>query len=139
MIYIFILRLRRLCVEGIQSERVRTYLSSVAGDLFCEVVQRLESTLDMFAWVTRRSLPSLEKLKDLFPSLERPANLCLQSKITDLILSFQIPCGSMDTLFASRIFSVYAWLSELTYFRFFSGILLILSANGNICHSIHRQ
>ena len=37
------------------------------------------------------------------------------------------------------VFSNYGWLSELTYFRFFSGNLLILSANGNICHSINRQ
>ena len=88
----------------------------------------------MFAWVTHRSLASLERPvdhspslerpadlssslerpadlssslerpADLSPSLERPADYCLQSKITDLILSFQVPCGSMNILFASRIF-----------------------------------
>ena len=37
-----------------------------------------------------------------------------------------------------HVFSVYGWLLELTSFRV-SGNLLILSANGNICHFIHRQ
>ena len=80
------------------------------------------------AWVTSGSLLSLERLADLptslersadlSPSLERPADLCLQSKITDIILSFRIPCGNMNILFAN-VFSVYCWLSELTYFRLF--------------------
>ena len=61
-------------------------------------------------------------------SLEWPAGLCLQSKFTDLIQSFK-----------SNVFSIYCWSLELINFRVFSGNLLILSANGNIRHSIHRQ
>ena len=47
------------------------------------------------------------------PSLERPAGLCLQSKITDLILSFQVPWGSMNILFAYVYFCL--WLVIRTY------------------------
>ena len=81
-----------------------------------------------FAWATSGSLPLLERPADLSPSFERSANLTpslewpadlsfawmtsrslfLQSKIKDLILSFQIPCGSMNILFASRIFPFMA-------------------------------
>ena len=103
---------------------------------------------DRSAWVTSGSLPSLERpvdlsplLKrpaDLSPSFERPLDLCLQSKITDLILSLQVPWGYMNILFAHVFFCL--WLVIWTYILpFFSGNLLILSANGNICHSIHRQ
>ena len=57
------------------------------GDSFCEVVGRQQNTHDMFAWVTRRSLSLLKRLADLSSSLERPADLCLQSKITEYCLS----------------------------------------------------
>ena len=40
----FILQRRRFCEVGVQSDRFRIYLSSVAGTLFCEVVQRPENT-----------------------------------------------------------------------------------------------
>ena len=76
--------------------------------------RRPDNTHDTFAWVTRRSLPSLERPVDLSsllerpvdfsPSLERPVDLCLQSRFTDLILSFQVPYGSVNILFVSRIF-----------------------------------
>ena len=55
--------------------------------------------------------PLLERQVDLSPSLEWPADLYLQSKFTDLLLSFQVSCGNMNILFASCIF---CW-SELTY------------------------
>ena len=55
----------------------------------------------------------LEWPGNLSHSLEKPADLYLQSKITDLILFFQIPCGSMNILFASRIFCL--WLDIGTY------------------------
>ena len=80
-------------------------------------------------------LPSLERPADLSTTLERPANLHLQFKFTDLILSFQLPCGSMNILFAPRIFLFADGYRN----RFFSGNLLILSANGNNYHSIHRS
>ena len=63
------------------------------GDHFCEVVRRPENT---HKGVELTGLP------------ERPADLCLLSKIADLILCFK-----------SHVFSVYGWLSELTYFCFF--------------------
>ena len=70
-------------------------------------MRRPKNTYDMFAYMTRESLPSLERLADLPPSLERLLHLCLESKITDLILSFQVPCGSMNTLFTSCIFCLW--------------------------------
>ena len=57
--------------------------------------------------------PSLEQPADLSPFLERPLDLCLQSKITDLILSFQNPTRSMNILFASRIFLFIAGYRNL--------------------------
>ena len=74
------------------------------GNAFCYVVRRPENTPNMFAGVTCRSLPSLERLTDPSLSLERPADLYLQSKFTDLILSFQVSCGSMNILFALDMF-----------------------------------
>ena len=116
MNYIFIFRRRRLCEVRTQSERIGTHLSSVVGTLFCEVVRRLEKTqwgADRSAWVASGSPTSLERPADLSSSLERPVDLCLQSKITDLILSFQVSCWSMNILFTSRIF--YLWLIIGTY------------------------
>ena len=104
-IYIFILRQRRLCEVGIQSERVRTcggrrtYTGELTG---------------LLVW---------------------PADLCLLSKITDLILSFE-----------SHVFSVYGSLSELTYFRCFTVIcwsyqrtdISVILSNGNKLLSRHH-
>ena len=80
-------------------ERVRTYLSSVAGTLFgeqCDGRTHNGELTCLLKWPA-----------DLSPSLERPVDLCLQSQITDLILSFQVLCGNMNILFASRIFCLY--------------------------------
>ena len=82
------------------------------GDPFCEVVRRPKNTYGELTGL-------LEWPAGLPLSLDRPADLCLQSNITDPLLSFQIPCGSMNILFASRI----GWLSELSYFRFFSPVI----------------
>ena len=69
--------------------------------------------------MTIGSLPPLERPANLFPLFERPLDLCLQSKITELILSFQVPCGSINILFASRIFL----FMELTFVRFFFPVI----------------
>ena len=66
-----------------------------------------------FAWETSGSSPSFERSAGLCSLLERPSDFCLQSKITELILSFQVPCGNMKILFASRIFC--SWLVIGTY------------------------
>ena len=60
------------------------------GDTFCEVVRRQENTHE-----------------ELTGLLEWPAGLCLPSKFTDLIFSFQVQCGNMNILFASRIFCLW--------------------------------
>ena len=112
--------------------RASSHISFFCGrDRFCEVVRRPENRHEELTGL-------LERPAGLSPSLERPLDLHLQSKITDLIFSLK----SQTEIWTSslpHVFSVYGWLSELTYFRFFSGNLLILSANRNICHSIHRQ
>ena len=107
-----------------KSERVRTYLSSVAGTPFCDVVRRPGNThggADRFAWVASGSPPSLERPADLSSSLERPADLFIQSQITDLILSFHVPCGNMNILFASRILCL--WLVIGTYILPFFSVI----------------
>ena len=76
IIYIFILRLRRVWSRN--TVREISHISFFrGGDPLCVLEGWLENTHDMFAWVTSWS----------HPSLERPADLCLQSKFTDLILS----------------------------------------------------
>ena len=44
---------------------------------------------DRSTWATSGSLPSLERPADLSPSFDRPLDLYLQSKITDLIFSLK--------------------------------------------------
>ena len=78
------------------------------GDPFYEVVQRPENTREeltgLLGWPVVLST-----------SLERLADLCLQYKITDPILSFK----SHEHACSPAYFSVYGWLSELTCFFYF--------------------
>ena len=107
MIYSFILRWRRLCVVGIQSEFEHIFLLW-RGPFFWSSATAGEHTRD--SWQTCLSNPvgpSFEWLVNLSPSFERPPDLWLLFKITDLILSFK-----------SHVFFVYSWLSEHTFFRF---------------------
>ena len=70
------------------------------GDPFCEVERWPENIL---------------KLKG---PLEQAAGLFLQSKFTDLILSFQVPWGIMNILFALRIFLFVGGYQNLLLFFF---------------------
>ena len=120
--------------------RVSSHISFFScGDPLCVLERWPENTQNMFAWVTFRSLPSRERRADLSPSLERPADLSpslerpadltpllewpadhyFLSKLTDLILSFQVPCGSMNILFASHILLFMAGYQNLQTFVFF--------------------
>ena len=56
-------------------------------------------------------------MRELTGLLEWPADLFLLSKITDLILSFQVPCKNMNILFVSCIFCL--WLLIWTYILLF--------------------
>ena len=88
------------------------------GDPLCVLEWWPENTLggvDRFAWVSSRSI------------------------IIDIISYFQLPRGNMNILFASRIILFITGFRNLYTSGFFSGNLLILSANGNICHTIFRQ
>ena len=69
------------------------------GDPFCEGVRWPENTQDMFAWMTRRSLPSLESPADLFPSLKRP---------TQLSPSFERPAALSPSLQNYRLYIVFS-------------------------------
>ena len=131
IIYTFILRRWRLCEVEIQPERVRTYLSSVAETLFAKKCDD-----------RRTHTGELTRLLEWPVSL----SLCLRDQRTpplrlrdQQITAFSPKLQTLNCLSSPTNFSVCGWLLELTYFRFFSGNLLILSANGNICHSIHRQ
>ena len=66
-----------------------------------------------FAWEISWSLPSFVRPAYLSPSLERIVDLFLQSKITDLMLSFQVLCGYMNILFSHVFFCL--WLVIGTY------------------------
>ena len=91
------------------------------GDPFCEVVRRPENTHG-----------------ELTGLLEWHACLCLQAKITDLIF-FSSPMRIYEYPLRPRIFLFMTGYRNLHNSWVFSGNLLILSANRNICHSIHRQ
>ena len=130
IIYISILRQWRLCEVGIPSERVRTYLSSVAGTNLWSSVTAGEHTLGSwqvclsdqrispFAWGASRSLP------------------LVQNYGPDVV--FSSPTWKDEYPLRLAYFLVMAGYRNL-HTSVFSGNLLILSANGNICHSIHRQ
>ena len=92
-----------------------------AEDPFCDVVRRPENTPEeltgLLEWPPGLSL----RLRDQRTSPLRIAtrgSLCLQSKITDLIFSLKSQ-AEIWTSSLPHVFSVYGWLSELTYFRFF--------------------
>ena len=112
------------------------------GNSFCEVTRRPENTqrelTGMLEWLACLCL----RLRD-----QRTSLLCLSHQ---RISAFSPKLKSEYSVFESyadiwissspTYFSVYGWLSELTYSRyFFPGNLLILRADGNICHFIHRQ
>ena len=79
------------------------------------------------------------------PSLEWPACLCLLSKITDLIYLFKFH-AEIRISFSPTYFSVYGWLSELTYFGFFLIIcwsclrteISVTLSIGNKLYSLHH-
>ena len=132
--YIFILWRRWLYVIGVQSERVCTYLSSVTGDPFCEVVRRPENTHDMFAWVTCRSLPSHETSGSL-PFTWTTSGSLPSVQNYNYILSHspkrkhEYPLCCMYFLFMVG----YRHLHTSSFF-FPPSNLFILPVNGNICH-----
>ena len=81
------------------------------GGPFCEVVQQPENTHG-----------------ELTGPLEWPACLCLQFKITDLTLSFQVPCGCMNILFAQVFFCLWLVIGTyilLFFFRWFVGLICV--------------
>ena len=152
MIYIFILRRQRLYVVGKQSERVRTYLSSVVGTLFVKYCDGWRTHTRSWQVCMSEKQVSPLRLRDqlgLSSSLERPvdlslrlcgqwislADLCLQSKITYDLCLFK----SHAEVWTSSLPHVLADYRNSHTSVFFSSNLLILSANKTICHSIHRQ
>ena len=133
------------------------------GDSLWVLERRSENTQDLFARVTRRSLLSLERPADLSPllekptdltsslekpvnlppSLERPVDLSPSLEVQNIYIYIYIYClfkynaGIWTCLFAN-VFSVYSWLSELIYFRFFL-VICWSYLRTEICHSIHMQ
>ena len=96
-------------------------LSSVA------IGENIHRGADRFAWVTCGSPSSLERPAEHSALREWPADLCIQSKITDLILSLKFH-KEKGKLSLPYVFSVYCWLLELTYLTllFFFGNLFDL-------------
>ena len=109
--------------------RESSHISFFCGrDPICWVVRRPVNThgelTGQLEWPVGLSL----RLRDqrIFPlrlSDQRISlvDLCLQSKITDIISSLKSH-AELRTSSSPHVFSVYGWLSELTYFRFFSVI-----------------
>ena len=91
---------------------VSLLLSFFCGrDPLCEVVQWLENTpggADSFAGVTSRSLPHLSDQQISAFSSKLQTLYCLFKSHAEIWKSSLL-----------HVFSVYGWLSELTYLRFF--------------------
>ena len=116
------------------------------GEPFCEVVQRPKKIhgelTGLLEWPACLSLHLRDqqispfRLSDQRISLQRLSNQRISALSPKLQTLYCLVKSHADIWISSSptYFSVYAWLSELTYFRFFSGKLLILSANKNICH-----
>ena len=122
-----------------ERERVCTYLSSMADTHICKVVQPPENTHEelrgMLEWPAGLSLRLWDQpTSPLSLNDQRISAFCpkLQTSYSFFESLVDIWISSSPTYF-----SVYGWLSDLTYFRFFPVILWILSAYGNICHSTH--
>ena len=138
IIYSFILRRRRLCVVGIHSESVRTYLSSGVWTLCVyESNDRRTHMTGMLEWPAglsfhlRDSQTSPLHLSDQRISPLRLSDQWVSSvRLSDhWISAFSPKLQTLYCLFSSHaeictsslphVFSVYGWLSELTHFRFF--------------------
>ena len=80
------------------------------GDPFCEVVLRPENTHEKLTGL-------LEWPAGLSPSLERPGDLSFSPKLQTLYCLFKSHAEVWKSS-SPHVFSVFGWLSELTYFRF---------------------
>ena len=92
------------------------------GDPFCEAVRQPENTrgrADRSAWVTSGSLPSVQNYR--------------------LYIVFSSPMRKYEYPLSLKHFLFKAGYGKLHNSVLFFGNLLILFANGNIYHSIHRQ
>ena len=106
------------------------------------------SSTATFVWsrntVRERSYISFFSIGDALGGLERRPEswqVCLSiqrvSAFSPKLKTLHCLCKShaeIGTSSSPHVLTVYSWLLELTYFRFFFGYLLILYANGNICH-----
>ena len=108
--YIFILFFYTLMATILCSKKTVRKSSHISffccGNTFYEVVWRPENTHGELTG-------QLEWSAGFSPTLEWPVDFCCQSKITDLILSFQIPCRNLNILFAHVFFCL--WLVIGTY------------------------
>ena len=115
--------------------RESSHISFFCGGVpFCEVVQLSENIHDTFAWVTRRSLFAWENSRPLLFAWATSGSLPRPKLQTLYYLS-----SPLNTPLRRRIFLFMAGYRNLHTSGLFSGNLLILSTNVNICHSIHRQ
>ena len=91
------------------------------GDPYCELARRPENTHEemtgLLEWPAGLCLPP-ERSVGLSPWLERPGDLSFSPQLQTLYCLFK---SHADIWISSSptYFSVYCWLSELTYFRFF--------------------
>ena len=105
------------------------------GDPFCVLERRPENTHDMFSWVTSGCHPSLERPADISPFARATIGSLPSFQNYRPYIVFSSPMRKYEYPLHLTLCMVIG-----TYiFPFFVGNLLILFANGNICHSIHRK
>ena len=141
-----------MCSRNTVRERESSYISVFcSGDPISEVVRRLVNTYEeptvLLEWPAglslrlrnqRTSSVHLSDQRISLPCLNDQHLSALSPKLQTLYCLFKSHANIWISS-SPTYFSVYGWLSELAYLRFFPCNLLILSANRNICHSIHRQ
>ena len=136
-----------MCVVGIQREFAHIFLlwrgpflwsSATAGEHTWYVCFS-DPLVSPFAWETSGSLPFAWATNGSLPFTWATSGFLPSVQIYRPYIVFSSPMRKYEHPLRQTYFSVCSWLSELTYFRvFFFGNLLILSANGNICHSINH-
>ena len=120
-----------MCVVGIQLENEFVHILLLwRGSFLWSSATAGEHTrgADRSAWVTSGSLPLLERLADL----SSVQNYRLYIVFSSPMRIYEYPLCQLILLFMAGYRNLHTSV-------FFSGNLLVLSANWNICHSIYRQ
>ena len=134
IIYIFILRRRRVWSRNTFRESLHISFFC-GGDPLCVLELRPENIHDMFAWVTHVTLPLLEWLVDLSPSLKEP----VFSPKLQTLYHLSSPKGKYEHPLCLMYFLFMAGYRNLHTSGFFFLVICWSYLRTEISVTIHRQ